>query len=639
MQSVDLNFRMNATGNAVPEIRKAQGAVQRLGTQIDKSNAKMRGFNNGITTMQAKSRKFAMSGVQQAGYQIGDYAVQVANGTSKMQAFGQQAPQFLQIFGPIGAIVGAGVAIVSALALAFYRSKDAAKEAEVEVVSFSNAVGRLAQIDTINLTENLSAPAKAAMSEYSALLDLMQGVAEEQRVAALSKFAEGIAPSEGIAQLQKELETARNNASALSQAVIDANEGIANASEANERRILGQLTAQKTLRDIILSIQGKTRDEAARSLSTAIEALDSAGLMTSEIRAQIQAFAEQNGLIAAVAAKANDLGENLTYDDGIMRALRLKTSDMSALFHQMVNAANDLGEHLTYDDGIMRALRLKTSDMSALFHQMVGTHAQRLQMLRDEDIVMGQLVAKSIIYAKSDLKGGRSAGPGGPGGEEKSDAAKEFERQLKEQEAFAKLQASLRSSNTSTTGSVVELSGTIDKELTPAMERLKSIQDTVSGAFASGFMSMIDGTKSVKDAFKSMASEIIKELYRIFVVKKITGMISNAIGGFGSSAPASSLRPQLRPSSFAGGGYTGNGARAGGLDGKGGYMAMIHPRETVVDHAKGQGSGVTVIQNNTFGSGVSRAEVNAMLPKMVEATKAAVADAKLRGGSYGRSFA
>jgi lambda family phage tail tape measure protein len=45
-------------------------------------------------------------------------------------------------------------------------------------------------------------------------------------------------------------------------------------------------------------------------------------------------------------------------------------------------------------------------------------------------------------------------------------------------------------------------------------------------------MSMVDGTKSVKDAFKSMAAEIIKELYRIYVVKQITGMISGGITGF-----------------------------------------------------------------------------------------------------------
>lgn len=43
--------------------------------------------------------------------------------------------------------------------------------------------------------------------------------------------------------------------------------------------------------------------------------------------------------------------------------------------------------------------------------------------------------------------------------------------------------------------------------------------------------------------------------------------------------------------SYDGGGYTGPGSRSGGLDGKGGFMAMLHPQETVVDHTKGQGVG------------------------------------------------
>ncbi len=61
---------------------------------------------------------------------------------------------------------------------------------------------------------------------------------------------------------------------------------------------------------------------------------------------------------------------------------------------------------------------------------------------------------------------------------------------------------------------------------------------------------------------------------------------------------------------FDGGGYTGDAPRTGGLDGKGGFMAMMHPRETVVDHTKGQttGGNNTVVNNYTFGAGVSRAE-------------------------------
>jgi hypothetical protein len=51
---------------------------------------------------------------------------------------------------------------------------------------------------------------------------------------------------------------------------------------------------------------------------------------------------------------------------------------------------------------------------------------------------------------------------------------------------------------------------------------------------------------------------------------------------------------------YAGGGYTGDGPRTGGLDGRGGFMAMLHPRETVIDHAK-QGAAGTPTINITTG--------------------------------------
>ena len=54
---------------------------------------------------------------------------------------------------------------------------------------------------------------------------------------------------------------------------------------------------------------------------------------------------------------------------------------------------------------------------------------------------------------------------------------------------------------------------------------------------------------------------------------------------------------QIKSQSFEGGGFTGRGARTGGIDGKGGFMAMLHPNESVIDHTKGQGAGVTIINN------------------------------------------
>ena len=40
------------------------------------------------------------------------------------------------------------------------------------------------------------------------------------------------------------------------------------------------------------------------------------------------------------------------------------------------------------------------------------------------------------------------------------------------------------------------------------------------------------------------------------------------------------------------------GARAGGVDGKGGFPAVLHPNETVIDHTKGQGSGGATVNFN-----------------------------------------
>ena len=72
-------------------------------------------------------------------------------------------------------------------------------------------------------------------------------------------------------------------------------------------------------------------------------------------------------------------------------------------------------------------------------------------------------------------------------------------------------------------------------------------------------------------------------------------------------------------------------------------MAMLHPKETVIDHTKGQSSGgTTVVQHITVNAGVSstvRAEMMNLLPSFAQAAKNGVADAKLRGGQYAKALA
>ena len=170
-------------------------------------------------------------------------------------------------------------------------------------------------------------------------------------------------------------------------------------------------------------------------------------------------------------------------------------------------------------------------------------------------------------------------------------------------------------------------------------EDFDGIMETVEGSMESAFMSMVDGTESAKDAFKSMAAQIIKELYRVLVVQRLVSAITGAFGGGG--APMFSPRQPIRPAA------SGRPVTAGEP-----YVTGEHGRELFVPKVNGRilsaaqtnnmgnggGDGVTVIQNNTFQSGVTRSEVSALLPRMVEASKAAVLDAKRQGGSYGKAF-
>ena len=139
-----------------------------------------------------------------------------------------------------------------------------------------------------------------------------------------------------------------------------------------------------------------------------------------------------------------------------------------------------------------------------------------------------------------------------------------------------------------------------------------------------------------------MASTIIAELFRIFVVKQITGFITNLATSALVGAPQGPTLSGAPLPRFDGGGYTGNGPRTGGLDGRGGFMAMLHPNETVVDHSRGN-SGGEVVVNQTINvtTGVQqtvRNEIQTLLPQIAEASKAAVLDARRRGGSFANAF-
>jgi hypothetical protein len=78
--------------------------------------------------------------IQGFGYQIGDFAVQVASGGGIMRPLIQQGSQLVSMFGPWGAVVGAAGASIGALAMAFGALEDPAAKAEAALEAFNKTV-------------------------------------------------------------------------------------------------------------------------------------------------------------------------------------------------------------------------------------------------------------------------------------------------------------------------------------------------------------------------------------------------------------------------------------------------------------------------------------------------------------------
>ena len=194
-------------------------------------------------------------------------------------------------------------------------------------------------------------------------------------------------------------------------------------------------------------------------------------------------------------------------------------------------------------------------------------------------------------------------------------------KRVEDEKALAKLQKELREEDA--------------KNIEAIEKNLKPLEDGLAG--------LISGTKSVSESFSDMARSIVNDLIKIQIQQSITKPLANLLGGagvMGGSGFFSSLGSMFGLS-FAGGGYTGSGARSGGVDGQGGFPAILHPNETVVDHAQGQTGGVTINQTINVTTGVQqtvRTEIASLMPQIAAASKQAVLDARKRGGSFGAAF-
>ena len=183
-----------------------------------------------------------------------------------------------------------------------------------------------------------------------------------------------------------------------------------------------------------------------------------------------------------------------------------------------------------------------------------------------------------------------------------------------------------------------------------ALEKAKQEQEalgaSIEASMEKAFMSMVDGTASVKDAFKSMASEIIKELYRVLVVKKAVAAISGALGFADGGVISSGSQVQA----YADGGVVGSPTTFAMSGGKTGLMGEAGP-EAIMPLKRGAngklgvqmegGGATTVVQNFNFsanGDDSVKRIIAQAAPKIAQMTKSEIINDRKRGGSMKAAF-
>lgn len=150
---------------------------------------------------------------------------------------------------------------------------------------------------------------------------------------------------------------------------------------------------------------------------------------------------------------------------------------------------------------------------------------------------------------------------------------------------------------------------------------MKSLEDSLVG--------LINGSMSASQAFKSMANSIINDLIRMAIQQQITAPLAQMFG-LQAAAPSVPLSPRAIGGSVQAGKPYMVGERG---------VEMFVPNQSgsiIPNNAMG-GGGTTVVQNINVTTGVQqtvRAEIMTLMPQIANAAKSAVADAKLRGGSY-----
>lgn len=599
-------------------------SVKQHEAALESLNMEYQNFQNGVAQAGNRFAQYSAqtaSGMnkfgvvtQQAGYQIGDFLVQVQSGTNWMVAFGQQATQLVGVLPLMGAgfmglssgalvalSAGLGIAIplVTAIGAAFMRTGKDAKDGADGINTFSGAIKAL----TEEIQKNQDAILKA-------------------------KFGTDIL---GVASASQQIQDFESRISSL-QVSIDRMRSQGGKAAAFSGLVVGsveELEAQKKeLKDQLAALYESLR--VREGIAAAEEASRVQNLYKLQLLDQEQQRLE-NGrkLLLEILFKYTDI-------NGVLKSA--SKVDLKAVFEDALPASSALRQFVsdTYTK-MLNMSKFQPRDYSGFTYGGAFAEARGAGAAGIVPKVELPVVKDAVV----------TAGGGG-----KTDPLAELQKQIALQEelngkteAEQKVRQALGDSWATYSPTVIKgLEDQIQKQM-DLEERLKdqqAIWDTVSSSMSDAFMSMVDGTKSAKDAFKSMAAAIIKELYNVLVVQQLVGSFSRATG------TGSGLVGMIGSALFKADGGPVSAGQPYIVGERGPEMIIPKSSGMVLTNgqtkaALGGSSNESYVVNNNISvtgsdSAMVRQEIAKMIPQISSATKAAMIDAKKRGGQMGNAF-
>lgn len=248
------------------------GGFQKAGGQVVQFGSRMRDID--------RASRAGSGGLQNIGFQVQDFAVQVGAGTSASQALAQQLPQLLSGFGLLGIALGTASAILIPLAGYLFQSRDATAGLAKETLSASGSMGSL---------QGAVSALEGVQRQYNEQINATGGASSAAASLVIANSAKEFQARKQVLQIEIELAKIRSAEKAEQARNLNDqfNDQFANeASRIQQTRILQERAAPSTAITSGPGIQGAGDAFTARMRAT--EGREQDLLALRKINAEVQ---------------------------------------------------------------------------------------------------------------------------------------------------------------------------------------------------------------------------------------------------------------------------------------------------------------------------------------------------------------